>query len=371
MGARPARRARVARARRTRRAPSSRARARAPSSSSAARRRCDSSAMLGVAIDRIRQCTACARARRVHRRPSHATPRLLDPLPRRAVSAPSPFLSARRTPRVSRSPRATVPVCSPRSPACWRRGVSTSSTPRRDLARRRGRGVVPRARARARASEALAATADFEDAVAEALRRPPMTEPAADLEIEFDDDGSPWHTLCEVRGDDRHGLLEMITVGFATAGVTVHSARIETPGRCRHRPLRAHRHRRAQARRGRASTTCATRSGRARASRRRCAPGCAGAGSDPAVRRDEPCGEVVARLRRREQVALGARRHPRSRRIASCASVSTPSPVTVTPRAWPRLTTAATIAASSGSRARGRSTKVRSIFTSSTGNRRR
>ena len=57
-----------------------------------------------------------------------------------------------------------------------------------------------------------------------------MTEPAADLEIEFDDEGSPWHTLCEVRGDDRHGLLEMITVGFAAASVTVHSARIETRG---------------------------------------------------------------------------------------------------------------------------------------------
>jgi Kef-type K+ transport system membrane component KefB len=80
------------------------------------------------------------------------------------------------------------------------------------------------------ATDALAAVADFENAVAEALRRPPRTEPAADLEIEFDDEGSPWHTLCEVRGDDRHGLLEMITVGFAVAAVTVHSARIETRG---------------------------------------------------------------------------------------------------------------------------------------------
>jgi [protein-PII] uridylyltransferase len=85
-----------------------------------------------------------------------------------------------------------------------------------------------RVRAVGPASEALTAIADIEDAVAEALRRPRGTDPAPDLEIDFDDEGSPWHTLCEVRGDDRHGLLHMITVGFASAGVTVHSARIET-----------------------------------------------------------------------------------------------------------------------------------------------
>ncbi len=70
--------------------------------------------------------------------------------------------------------------------------------------------------------------ADLEDAFGEALKRPAVADPAPDLEIDFDDDGSPWHTLCEIRGADRHGLLHMITVGFAAAGVTVHAARIET-----------------------------------------------------------------------------------------------------------------------------------------------
>ncbi|HEY8216722.1 MAG TPA: ACT domain-containing protein, partial [Acidimicrobiia bacterium] len=85
-----------------------------------------------------------------------------------------------------------------------------------------------RVRATDPASDALAVIAGLEDAVADALRRPPVTDPAPDLEIDFDEAGSPWHTLCEVRGEDRHGLLHMITVGFAAAGVTVQSARIET-----------------------------------------------------------------------------------------------------------------------------------------------
>jgi len=85
-----------------------------------------------------------------------------------------------------------------------------------------------RVRSSGPASEALAAMADLEDACVEALKRRPLTDPAPDLEIDFDDEGSPWHTICEVRGEDRHGLLHMITVGFAATGVTVHSARIET-----------------------------------------------------------------------------------------------------------------------------------------------
>jgi Kef-type K+ transport system membrane component KefB/predicted amino acid-binding ACT domain protein len=80
------------------------------------------------------------------------------------------------------------------------------------------------------AADALAAMADLEEAVADAIKRPPVTDPASDLEIDFDDAGSPWHTICEVRGEDRHGLLHMITVGFAATGVTVHSARVETRG---------------------------------------------------------------------------------------------------------------------------------------------
>ena len=87
-----------------------------------------------------------------------------------------------------------------------------------------------RVRSQKPAGEALAAIGDLEEAVAEAVKRPPATEPAADLEIEFDDASSPWYSICEVRGEDRHGLLHTITVGFMNAEVTVHSARVETKG---------------------------------------------------------------------------------------------------------------------------------------------
>jgi UTP:GlnB (protein PII) uridylyltransferase len=47
-------------------------------------------------------------------------------------------------------------------------------------------------------------------------------------EVDFDDDGSPWYTLCEVRCVDRPGLLHANTVGFASAGIDVHSAQVRT-----------------------------------------------------------------------------------------------------------------------------------------------
>ena len=60
---------------------------------------------------------------------------------------------------------------------------------------------------------------------------------------------SPWYTLCEVRGDDRHGLLHTITVGFAARRRHRPLRARSRPRAGRHRPLRAHRHRRTQARR--------------------------------------------------------------------------------------------------------------------------
>ena len=80
------------------------------------------------------------------------------------------------------------------------------------------------------ASESRAAIADLESAIEDAVRRPPASEPAPDLEVEFDDVASPWYTICEVRGQDRPGLLHIITVGFRASDVTVHSARVETRG---------------------------------------------------------------------------------------------------------------------------------------------
>jgi [protein-PII] uridylyltransferase len=77
---------------------------------------------------------------------------------------------------------------------------------------------------------AVGSHGELERAIDAALRSPGGAAPAPTLEIDFDADASPWYTLCEVRGPDRPGLLHAVTVGFATMGVTVHSARIETIG---------------------------------------------------------------------------------------------------------------------------------------------
>jgi Kef-type K+ transport system membrane component KefB len=65
-------------------------------------------------------------------------------------------------------------------------------------------------------------------AIEQAYSQPLESPPQPDLELTFDDDGSPWHTLCEVRGRDRPGLLRSVAAGFAVSLVSVHSARIET-----------------------------------------------------------------------------------------------------------------------------------------------
>jgi Kef-type K+ transport system membrane component KefB len=65
-------------------------------------------------------------------------------------------------------------------------------------------------------------------AIVEAFKRPLAAPPTPGAEVVFDDDASPWYTLCEVRCVDCPGLLHAITVGFASAGVDVHSARVRT-----------------------------------------------------------------------------------------------------------------------------------------------
>src|SRR5262249_10795755 len=77
---------------------------------------------------------------------------------------------------------------------------------------------------------AIGATGALDAEITRRFREPPTSEAMPDLEIEYDNDASPWYTLCEVRGQDRPGVLHTITVGFSSAGVTVHSARIETIG---------------------------------------------------------------------------------------------------------------------------------------------
>lgn len=79
-------------------------------------------------------------------------------------------------------------------------------------------------------STAMGTAAHLEDAIQSALRAPLVAEPAPDLAIDFENDASPWYTLCEVRGPDRPGLVHAVSVGFAASGVTVHSAAIDTVG---------------------------------------------------------------------------------------------------------------------------------------------
>jgi [protein-PII] uridylyltransferase len=53
-------------------------------------------------------------------------------------------------------------------------------------------------------------------------------EALPEARIAFDDAGSPWYTLCEIRHPDRPGLLAQIATALALAGVSVHAAGLET-----------------------------------------------------------------------------------------------------------------------------------------------
>lgn len=68
----------------------------------------------------------------------------------------------------------------------------------------------------------------LETAIVASFNQPLIAAPNPDAEVVFDDAGSPWYTLCEVRSPDRPGLLHTITVGIAATGMNVHSARVET-----------------------------------------------------------------------------------------------------------------------------------------------
>jgi [protein-PII] uridylyltransferase len=66
--------------------------------------------------------------------------------------------------------------------------------------------------------------------LAELLRTPLVAAPVPEVDLAFDDASSPWHTRCTVTAPDRPGLLHALTASFASAGVSVHSARITTNG---------------------------------------------------------------------------------------------------------------------------------------------
>ncbi len=69
---------------------------------------------------------------------------------------------------------------------------------------------------------------EIERDLTRAFETPLHSGPLPDAVIRFDNVGSPWHTLCEVRATDRPGLLHAVSVAFAAAGVDVHGARIST-----------------------------------------------------------------------------------------------------------------------------------------------
>ena len=65
-------------------------------------------------------------------------------------------------------------------------------------------------------------------ALAQAQHQPLVAAAVSDAVVVFDDLGSPWHTIAEVRATDRRGLLHALAVAFAAAGADVHSARVTT-----------------------------------------------------------------------------------------------------------------------------------------------
>jgi Kef-type K+ transport system membrane component KefB/glycine cleavage system regulatory protein len=71
-------------------------------------------------------------------------------------------------------------------------------------------------------------TERLQAAIEQALRRPTKPTVPADIELQFDDEGSPWHTRCLIEAPDRQGLLADLAAAFSAAGVSVHAARIRT-----------------------------------------------------------------------------------------------------------------------------------------------
>ncbi len=84
-----------------------------------------------------------------------------------------------------------------------------------------------------------------------AVRGRQPTAAPIDVEVTFDDNAAPWHTVCVTHGPDRPGLLAAIASAFDEAKVDVHAARVAERARCRRRrqPVRDHRSLRPQARR--------------------------------------------------------------------------------------------------------------------------
>jgi Kef-type K+ transport system membrane component KefB len=60
--------------------------------------------------------------------------------------------------------------------------------------------------------------------IVDALDGPLAGEPVSDAVVRFDPSASPWHTVCEVSGPDRPGLLHLFATAFAAADAEVVAA---------------------------------------------------------------------------------------------------------------------------------------------------
>jgi len=69
---------------------------------------------------------------------------------------------------------------------------------------------------------------DLQARLARALGSPPPPAHAAGAEVSWDDESSPWATVCTIEAPDRHGLLAAFSAAFAVAGAQVQSARVTT-----------------------------------------------------------------------------------------------------------------------------------------------
>ena len=69
---------------------------------------------------------------------------------------------------------------------------------------------------------------DLEQAMRSAALHPLQSSPMTDAEVAFDNDASPWHTLCDIAAPDRRGLLHAIAVAAAASGADVRAALVRT-----------------------------------------------------------------------------------------------------------------------------------------------
>jgi UTP:GlnB (protein PII) uridylyltransferase len=60
------------------------------------------------------------------------------------------------------------------------------------------------------------------------LSTPLSAPPVNDAIVDFDDHVSPWYTRCDIRANDRTGLLHALAVAVASAGADIHAARAVT-----------------------------------------------------------------------------------------------------------------------------------------------